>query len=239
MLHYYLLASWLALLITWLTTWVWWCSRVRFLDQNKFFFINKFCSSKNQVASHCSILLQSGMREFFLSQATLGASILMLRNVSANIAIQSDQSHFVSPYEAPNKGRMFNLCSTAQRVCCAVVLSKHNPLSGWHHSLCYMNAVNILKAVIQFDFIEFVYVTVFCISTSVMPSWQSVWWHEVYRWYKVFDCGHLDYLCLKAHGWHTRSLLEHSVLALRLTDAKRDEGTASFFFILITIYLFI
>lgn len=46
----------------------------------------------------------------------------MLRNVSANIAIQSDQSHFVSPYEAPNKGRMFNLCSTAQRVCCAVVL---------------------------------------------------------------------------------------------------------------------
>lgn len=106
---------------------------------------------------------------------------------------------------------------------------KHNPLSGWHHSLCYMNAVNILKAVIQFDFIEFVYITVFCISTSIMPSWQSVWWHEVYRWYKVFDCGRLDYLCLKAHGWHTRSLLEHSVLALRLTDAKRDEGTASFF----------
>lgn len=82
----------------------------------------------------------------------------------------------------------------------------------------------LLKAVIQFDFVEFVNITVFYISTS----FEVYRWREVYRWHKVVDCDHLDYLCLKAHGWHTRSLLEHSVLALRFTDGMR----ALLFFIL-------
>lgn len=61
-------------------------------------------------------MLQWGRRELFLLQATIWASILTLHIISANVTIQSNQGHFVSPYEALIKGITFNLHNTVQLI---------------------------------------------------------------------------------------------------------------------------